>query len=92
MPVRTCHLKQIASMDTLYDAFVRQLDLPRHFGRNLDALYDSLVGDVAGPFAIVWHDSNTARQALGADKFASVVAVLESVLDERDDVTLELQP
>jgi len=92
MSVKTCNLKQIDSLDALYDAFTRQLDLPRHFGRNLDALYDSLVGDVAGPFAIVWHGSNAARQALGEDKFASVLAVLEAVLDERDDVTLELQP
>jgi len=79
-------------MDALYDAFSHQLDLPRHFGRNLDALYDSLVGDVAGPFAIVWHDSNAARQALGDDLFASVVQLLETVLDERDDVSLELRP
>jgi ribonuclease inhibitor len=92
MPVKTCHLRQIDNLDVLYDAFSHQLDLPRHFGRNLDALYDSLSADVVGPFAIVWHDSNAARQALGDDLFATLVELLESVVDERDDVTLELKP
>lgn len=43
--------------ETAYDAFAASFDLPEHFGRNLDALYDSLM-DVAtrhhGTWTLLW--------------------------------------
>ena len=49
--------KTVRSMETFYDEIARELSLPGHFGRNLDALWDVLSTDVPGPFEIVWEES-----------------------------------
>lgn len=51
--------------------------------RNLDALYDVLRRDVAGPIQILWRPS----AALG-DEGPRIAAVLREVAAERDDVLL----
>lgn len=51
------------SDDELWDGLVAALDLPRWFGRNLDAL-DEALADLAGPTALVlasWWTYATAR-------------------------------
>jgi ribonuclease inhibitor len=89
MPIKSCTLDggTIKSLDDVYDALARQLDLPRHFGRNLDALYDVLSTDVAGPIKITWKCPQTARAVLG-DQYDKITAVLKAVARERKDVTL----
>ncbi len=54
-----------ASLETVYDILARDLALPAHFGRNLDALYDALTGDVAGPLEIVVTDAKALERNLG---------------------------
>jgi ribonuclease inhibitor len=77
------------TMDAIYSALQDQLDLPRHFGRNLDALYDALTADVAGPVEIVWKDHAWARPKLGAD-YDRLIMTLRDVESEREDFRLEL--
>ena len=77
------------TMDAIYSALQDQLDLPRHFGRNLDALYDALTGDVAGPVEIVWKDHAWAKPKLGAD-YDRLVTTVREVENEREDFTLVL--
>lgn len=88
--MRCCRLTHIRSTAQFYDELARQLDLPPHFGRNLDALWDSLTGDVAGPVEIVWEGADEARTRLGPD-YAKLVKLLEDVAAERDDFTLTLR-
>ncbi|KJH67545.1 barstar family protein [Chromobacterium violaceum] len=90
MPVKVCELRHIRSLDQLYDELQRQLPLPGHFGRNLDALYDSLANDVQGPFELLWRDTEEARRGMGADVYATVLEILETVAEERGDVTLDI--
>ncbi|KMN48510.1 barnase inhibitor [Chromobacterium violaceum] len=90
MPVKVCELRHIRSLDQLYDELQRQLPLPGHFGRNLDALYDSLANDVEGPFELLWRDTEEARRGMGADVYATVLEILETVAEERGDVTLDI--
>lgn len=90
MPVTLCQLQHITSLEQFYDEITRQLHLPAHFGRNLDALYDSLSGDVSGPFEIVWRDTELSRSKLGADVYATLLEILQSVAEERGDVTLDI--
>ncbi|POA98016.1 barnase inhibitor [Chromobacterium sinusclupearum] len=85
-----CELHHIRSLDQLFDELSRQLKLPGHFGRNLDALYDSLANDVAGPFELVWRDTAEAQKALGADTYATILEILETVAEERGDITLDI--
>ena len=58
---------------------------------NLDALYDVLRREIAGPIEIVWRPSAAAQTALGTE-LAPIAATLRAVADERADVTLELTP
>jgi ribonuclease inhibitor len=81
-----------ASHDTLekvYDALQTQLALPRHFGRNLDALWDVLTTDVRGPVTIHWHEHARARSRLGPD-YGRLIATLREVEEARDDFRLVL--
>ena len=78
------------TMDAIYNALQRELDLPRHFGRNLDALFDALTGDVAGPVEIVWQDHAWAKPKLGSD-YDRLVTTLREVENEREDFQLLLK-
>lgn len=77
------------TMDAIYSALQRELGLPAHFGRNLDALYDSLTGDVPGPIEIVWKDHAWARPRLGAD-YDRLMTTLRDVENEREDFRVVL--
>ncbi|HWS16237.1 MAG TPA: barstar family protein [Candidatus Methylomirabilis sp.] len=82
--------KTVRSPETFYDEIARQLSLPGHFGRNLDALWDVLSADVPGPFEVVWEESKASREAMGKS-FDRVVAVLRKVTKERSDFRLILR-
>jgi ribonuclease inhibitor len=71
------------SRDKVFDALARDLGFPAHWGRNLDALYDVLRRDVAGPLAIVW------RTAGHSPDLDAIRAVLRDVARERADMTLK---
>jgi ribonuclease inhibitor len=77
------------SMDAIYTALQRELRLPAHFGRNLDALWDALTKDVQGPLEIIWRDHAWARTKLGAD-YDRLITTLRDVEQERSDFRLVL--
>ena len=77
------------TMDAIYTAFQKQLSLPGHFGRNLDALYDALTTDVAGPVEIVWQDHAWVRAKLGPD-YDRLITTLRDVESTREDLRLVL--
>lgn len=43
---------EISTVSEFYDSFEEKLDLPSFFGRNLDALYDVISGDLPLPLEI----------------------------------------
>ncbi|MCE5182811.1 MAG: barstar family protein [Betaproteobacteria bacterium] len=86
MPVKRCVLRNIHTLAEFYDDLARQLVFPPHFGRNLDALWDVLTGEVGGPFEIIWKDTDFAQEGLGAD-FDRLIALLDEVAAEREDFT-----
>jgi len=75
------------SIEEVYDLFARGLALPAHFGRNLDALYDALTGDVEGPFEIVVADAQALEKALGA-KGTALLKLLRDVAKARVDTKI----
>ncbi|KAF0811673.1 Barstar [Andreprevotia sp. IGB-42] len=89
MPLKTrkAALKQIHSLDDVYDQLAAQLPFPAHFGRNLDALYDVLTGDLTGPVQVIWHHADDARAALG-DHFETLLTVFNEAAAERDDLDI----
>ena len=77
------------SIDAVYDILARELALPRHFGRNLDALYDALTGDVEGPFEIVIEDAKALEAALGA-KGRRLLEVIRDAGAARNDLAIRV--
>jgi ribonuclease inhibitor len=79
------------SIEEIYDILARDLGLPRHFGRNLDALYDTLTGDVEGPFEIVLEDAKALEAAVGVQG-RPLLKLLRDVGKARRDVRLVFRP
>lgn len=69
----------------------RDLAFPAHFGHNLDALFDVLTTDLAGPLHIRWRLTAGAARALG-DDLARLLRTLEDAAAERPDLTLTIDP
>ncbi|MGA3086711.1 MAG: barstar family protein [Thermodesulfobacteriota bacterium] len=91
MPIKRCTLngKTIRSLDDLYDRISILINLPEHFGRNLDALWDVLSTDVEGPFEIIWKNANDSKRSMGKD-FDRAVKLLRNLEKERDDFKLKI--
>ncbi len=89
MSGRCADLTGIASLAEAYDRLSRDLALPGHFGRNLDALWDALSTDVPGPFEIVWQRSREAEARMGAE-YGRLVRLLRELERARPDVTIVL--
>ena len=92
MPVKqfTLNGKTIRSLEDLYDQLAIGLSLPKHFGRNLDALWDVLSTDVEGPFKIVWEHSGDSKKLMGKD-FGRIITLLKDLQKEREDFTLKIE-
>ncbi|MCB1883887.1 MAG: barstar family protein [Geminicoccaceae bacterium] len=68
----------------------RDLRLPRHFGGNLDALFDSLTTDVGGPVRVSWHVTKGAAAGLG-DDLAPLRRTMEEAAAERPDLEVAIR-
>jgi len=79
----------LADRAALFHRLAEHLDFPPHAADNLDALWDVLRTDVAGPFQIVWRDHVAARAALGFD-FEKIAALMQRLAEERRDFIFTL--
>ena len=79
----------LGSVEAIYDRLAGTLGFPAHFGRNLDALYDTLTADIAGPVEIVWRDHVASQRRLGII-YEELLRVLYDVARERPDFRLTL--
>jgi len=76
--------RSVSSMDDIHDAFVRGLDLPGYYGRNLDALHDCLT-DIFEPVTIILLGRWCMEQSLG-DRLDGFYRLLEDVNREKDNI------
>lgn len=76
--------REIRSMEDFYDIISLKFFLPKHFGRNLDALWDVLTKDIRGPIEIIWEESAVSKRAMGPI-YDRVSRLLTDVQQERDD-------
>lgn len=79
----------IKSIDDVYDVLAAALPLPDWFGRNLDALWDTLSTDVPGPYEIVLQESDALIAALGPH-YLPLLTVLRDLAGERDDAHVHI--
>ncbi len=89
--VKTCELTHIHNIDDVYDQLQVALHLPQYFGRNLDALYDSLSNDVKGPYRIIWQGHARSAVELGELYYEGLLDIFRAVAAEREDVQIELE-
>jgi len=83
--------RKIASRAEFCDELARRLRLPAHFGRNLDALWDVLTGDLPGPVEIVWREASRSRRSMGAKEHDKLVGLLLDAAAERDDLSVAIE-
>ncbi len=68
----------------------RDLRFPAHFRPNLDALFDVLTTDIAGPARIEWRLGRNAARALGPD-LEPLRRTLADAATERPDLTVVIR-
>ena len=93
MPIKRYTLNggAVHSLDDLYDQLSILMDLPGHFGRNLDALRDLLSTDIEGPFEIIWKHADDSKKSMHKD-FNRTVKLFQELEEERDDFKLKIEP
>jgi ribonuclease inhibitor len=83
--------RQLHSREALHQLLQDKLQLGEHYGRNLDALWDALTGEVHMPLTIYWSFLDSTREMLG-DYADQVIDVMREAQQEMHDFTLELRP
>lgn len=77
--------KSINTEADFHAAIAEIFDLAAFYGRNLDALWDVMTGDVERPITLVWKNSKVSQAALGKI-FDAIVDILRRV--EQQDSAL----
>jgi ribonuclease inhibitor len=72
------------TMEKVYAALAADLAFPAHFSPNLDALWDTLLRDVEGPFEIAWRDAAKAGHKIGP-QFKSLLMLFADLAEARGD-------
>jgi ribonuclease inhibitor len=57
------------------------LNFSAYYGRNLNALWDTLSTDVARPVQLIWHNARKSELAM-PEKFKEIVNVLQAVVKQ----------
>jgi len=70
--------KTIRTERDFHRAFSSATGIGNFYGENLHALWDVLSAGVERPVTLIWKQSDTSKQALGAD-FEAIVEVLRRV-------------
>jgi ribonuclease inhibitor len=72
------------TMDKVYATLSADLAFPAYFSPNLDALWDTLLRDVEGPFEIAWRDAAKAGRKIGP-QFKSLLTLFADLAEARGD-------
>lgn len=73
--------KKIHNMDDFYAQATNLMELPKHFGNNLDALWDIITGETELPLRIRF--SNFKEHEL--DRFFNLIKLMEDAEEELED-------
>ena len=84
--------KKFTSKEKLHDILKSKLNLPDYYGRNLDALWDCITGDVQLPISIVWTNFENSKEFIGdyAEKVLKIFLDAADFLEE--DLKITVQP
>ncbi len=79
--------EKISSEGSFHSELLKSRNFPRHYGANLDALWDILSTDIERPITLVWKNSAYSKEAMQS-KFDDIIAILNRV--EKQDVEWKL--
>jgi ribonuclease inhibitor len=80
--------RTIKTREQFHAAIKSKLALPEHYGMNLDALWDSLTGDVPPPVSIEWIHSEVSKEHLG-EYFGQIQKLLADL--KKQDPTFQFE-
>ena len=88
---RTLDFSRCPSYWELHETLRRELELPDWYGRNWDALWDSVTGIMAVPadITIVFHPQTKAAESLRSD-VEKVVEIFQDALQKYDMILLHV--
>ncbi len=74
---------ELTTRENLHNELKEKLNFPDHYGENLDALWDCLVGWVDLPLTIYWENFSVSRRYLGdyADRTLKIFMNAEKELE-----------
>ncbi len=73
--------ENISNYDEFYFALKENLNLPEYFGNNLDALFDTICGDLEMPLQLIFINLNLDQ----LEYFDDLLTTLEEAEEENDD-------
>ena len=74
----TFDFERIGTIEDFYVVARRELQLPEHFGKNLDALWDCLTGDMELPLAVRFDNMSMSQ----LETFDKLIQLFEDAADE----------
>ena len=83
MNIITLNSEDFSNTDELHLVLIKKLNLPEHYGRNLDALWDCLTGWIDLPITIKWVGYDNSSQRIGeyAEKLATIFQDAEKEIE-----------
>ena len=83
--------KDIKNRDQLHALLAKQLNFPHYYGKNADALYDTLSSDFSGDSIIKISHVNLLKAKLGSDYIESVIQAIMDASEDNPRVILVLE-
>lgn len=83
--------KEIKSQDHLHTTLARELNFPKNYGKNLDALYDTLSTDYSGQTIIKIKFVSILKSKLGHDYIEALIQAIMDASDDNPKVVLVLE-
>lgn len=75
------NFERIGSIEDFYKIAKAALNLPEHFGNNLDALWDSLTADIKLPLQVQFTNMTLSQ----LEQFDNLITLFEDAATETDD-------
>lgn len=88
-PVVNLDGSRINTVDDFHHQIAKVMDFPDYYGKNLDALWDCLTGDVDADVRLVWKQHHLSKTNLG-DGFGKIIRIFEDLKAECPGFELEL--
>ena len=75
------NFERIGSIEDFYKLAKAALNLPEHFGNNLDALWDSLTADIELPLQVQFTNMTLSQ----LEQYDNLITLFEDAATETDD-------